>query len=106
MATNKSGSDGSSEFNLLGFVACLIVIALFGLVSTRAGTRALGVYMIAGAVIQQWRGQIEYGWEGRPPSGYITGWAATTFNLAFGVLGLGTVIWPEVVMGILGWDKE
>lgn len=105
MATDQRHASGSSQFSLVGLGAFLVVVALFLLVSTKAGTRAVGICMIAGALIQQWAGRIAYGWEDRPPSGYITGWLATVLNLFFGTLGLGVVIWPEVAMGILGWDK-
>jgi len=106
MKTSKTQANKSSEPSLLNLAAFLVVVSLFLFVSTKAGTRGVGVWTMAGALIQQFSGRIEYGWEGRPPSGYITGWAAAVLNLLFGICGLAMVIWPEVAMGILGWDKK
>jgi hypothetical protein len=106
MNTDKPQANGSGEFSLLGFAAFLVIVSLFMFVSTKAGTRGVGVCVIVGALIQQISGRIEYGWEGRPPSGYITGWAAAVLNLVFGILGLAMVIWPDIAMGILSWDKK
>ena len=105
MATDKSQPTDSTKFSLLGLGAFLIVVALFVFVNTKVGTRAVGLGMVAGALIQQWQGRISYGWESRPPSGHITGWLATVLNLLFGALGVAVVIWPGVAMGILGWDR-
>jgi len=55
---------------------------------------------------QQFDGRIEYGWEGRAPSGYIIGWPATVLNLIFGLAGLAVVFWPEVAMSVFGWDQR
>ena len=62
--------------------------------------------MIAGAVVQQFQGRIAYGWESRPPSGYLTGSLATVLNLIFVLVGLAAVIWPEVAMDIAGWSDK
>lgn len=104
MNTDKPQANDSGEFSLLGLAAFLVVVLLFILVSTKAGTRGVGICMMVGALIQQFSGRIEYGWEGRPPSGYIIGWVAKTLNLIFGILGLAMLIWPDVAMGIFGWD--
>jgi len=104
MVTDKSRVPTSDEFSFVRVGAFLVVVALFVFVSTKAGTRGVGFSMIMGAIFQQFQGRIEYGWEGRPPSGHITGWLATLLNLIFGVLGLAIMVWPEVAMGIFGWD--
>lgn len=105
MATDSSKSTRDGEFSLWGMVTFLIVVALFVFVSTKAGTRAVGAGMLASAFLQLREGRIGYGWEDQPPSGYITGRLATLLSLLFGALGLVVFIWPEVAMGILGWDR-
>ena len=105
MANNLPQTTDKGEFSLLGFLAFAIVVALFLFASTKAGTRGMGVLMIVGAVMQQLKGRIAYGWEDQAPSGYITGALATGLNLLFAVLGVGTAIWPEVAMGIFGWGN-
>lgn len=86
--------------------AFLVVVALFVIVSTKVGTRGMGFLMIAGALKQQFDGRIEYGWEGRPSSGYIIGWPAAVINLIIGLAGLAVVVWPEVAMGVFGWNQK
>ena len=98
--------DSSEEFSFIGLIAFLAVVSMFLFVSTKAGTRAVGMSLIVWALLQLLRGRIEYGWEGRPPLGYITGWPATVLNVIFGALGFAIVSWPEVAMGIFGWDGE
>lgn len=107
MATNKPQESQSTDSNVLRWVGFLGVVALFLFVSAKAGTRGLGASMVAGSILQHLSGRgIEYGWEGRPPSGVITGWPAVLLNAAFGLVGLAMAIWPEVAMGIFGWEEE
>lgn len=105
MATDRPQSTSGANASLLGLAAFVVVVGFFLFVSTKAGTRATGALTIVWALVQQLQGRIAYGWEGQPPSGYITGGLATLLNVVFGVLGLGMVIWPEIAMGILGWDR-
>jgi hypothetical protein len=105
MATDSSTSGEDGQFSLLGMAAFLVVVGLFVFVSTKAGTRGFGACTLIGAFLQARDGRIAYGWKGRPPSGYITGWPATLLTLVFGALGLAILIWPEVAMGIFGWDR-
>jgi hypothetical protein len=106
MATEKSKASDDNGFGLLGLMAFAAVVALFLFVSTTAGTRGMGVLMLLAALLQQVRGRIAYGWEGRPPSGYFTGPLATGLNLLFAAIGVAMLIWPEVVVGIFGWGDR
>ncbi|MBW8846360.1 MAG: hypothetical protein JF607_15455 [Burkholderiales bacterium] len=107
MATKKPQAPQSADASVVGWVSFLAVSALFLFVSTKAGTRGLGISMVVGSILQHFSGRgIEYGWEGRPPSGTITGWPAALFTAALGVAGLAVAIWPEVAMGFFGWDEE
>lgn len=98
----KSADDGG--YSIMGMCCFLAVVALFIFVSTKAGTRGVGVYMAVGFLSQLRKGRIAYGWEGRPASGYITGWPATVLILVFAALGMAMLIWPEVAMRAFGWD--
>jgi hypothetical protein len=106
MATNRAKSARDGEFSLLGLAMFAVVVGLFLFVSTKAGTRGVGVCMLGGALIQLREGRIAYGWEGRPPSGHISGWPAKLVSVVFGALGLAVLIWPDVAMGVLGWDSK
>jgi hypothetical protein len=106
MATEKPTASDDDGFGLLGLMAFAAVVALFLLVSTTAGTRGMGVLILLAALLQQVRGRIAYGWEGRPPLGYITGPLVTGLNLLFAAIGVAMLIWPEVVVGIFGWGDR
>lgn len=96
----------SPVFGAIGVLSFVAVVAIWLFVSDRAGMRAFGVSILVGAVFSQLSGKgVPYGWEGRAPSGYITGWGALVFNGSMGVVGVAVVAWPDVVLGILGWDK-
>lgn len=104
MATNDRRSFSLLDaFGVLSFVV-VVVVSLF--VSDRAGLRVFGVVVVVAAFGSLWSGEdAAYGWEGQPPKGHIKGWGAVAFKLAMAVLGLGPILWPDVVLGILGWDK-
>ena len=106
MATDRSETNDEGEHGLFGLVAFVAVVSLFIFVNIKAGTRGMGVFMLVGALIQQVRGRISYGWEGRPASGYITGAFATGINLLFVALGLAIAIWPEVAISIFRWSEK
>jgi hypothetical protein len=107
MATDNPAPDRSGPFSAFGWVSFVAVVALFLLVSTKAGTRGMGVSIVVGSILHYLSGKgIEYGWEGRPPAGYITGWPAKLITAAFALTGLAIAVWPEVAMGIFGWDRK
>ena len=81
-----------------------IVALAFVLFSIETGTRVIGGVMIFGALWQQLKGRIPFGWEGQAPSGYFTGGIAIILNLAMAMFGLAIFIWPEVAMAVLGWS--
>jgi hypothetical protein len=103
MTDKQPKTADASKLSVLGHSAFIVVVALFLFVSAKAGTRAVGIFMIISAVLQMRKGRIAYGWEGRPPSGYITGFISTVLNVVFVAIGLAMVVWPELAMGILGW---
>jgi hypothetical protein len=91
--SKKSGN----YFTGLGLVAFVVMASLFLFVSDKAGVRALGIWFFGGAIWGFLTGQpVENGWQGRPASGHLPGWAATLFYLAMSALGLFMLIWPEV----------
>ena len=103
-------TDNHHRFGLLdalGFLAFLVGVAFFLLVSAKAGMRVFGFWMIAGAILQHLSGRgVPYGWEGQPPRGHVTGWLAHFFNGAMAAVGLAMLVWPEVGLGTAGWEEE
>ncbi len=102
-------TDRHRRFSLLdgfGALSFVVIVATFLFVSDRAGVRMFGIHFFVGAVIHFRSGEpVEYGWEGRPPSGHITGWGAVLFYLVTGAIGLLAAIWPDTVIKVLGWDQ-
>ncbi len=67
--------------------------------------RGIGLLLTLG-VLWSWRKKrIPFGWEGRPASGYIAGWPALVFKIAFALLGLVIAVWPEPFMAFLDWHE-
>ena len=95
-----------SASRIASFCAFAAVVALFMLVSSKAGMRGLGVSMLIGAGVQAFTRRIPYGIEGREPSGYITGSAAVLLSLLMGLVGVAMVAQPDLVLALFGWDAE
>ena len=105
MATENSQGGNSRPVDWLALAGFVVVVALFQFVSPPAGMRGMGVCMIIAAVRQHQSGRIAYGWEGRPPTGYLTGGLAWFMNGLLVLAGIGMIAWPQVTLGMLGWDR-
>ncbi len=81
-----------------------MVVVLFSFVSTKAGMQGMGVLMLAGAGAQLATRRIPYGWEGREPSGHITGVPAVILSLLMGSIGIAMLARPELMLVLLGWS--
>jgi len=79
---------------------CVTVVLFF--VSVKAGTRATGLFIMLMALVQHRQGRIPYGWEGQPPSGYLTGALAMVVCILIAAIGLAVAVWPEVVIDMFG----
>ena len=99
-------SENSTVWRIAGWVSFAVTVALFTFVSSRAGMRWLGIVMLVGAAVQITQRRIVYGWEGRAPSGYITGVPAVLLGLLLGALGLAMLAKPEFMLILFGWDRQ
>ena len=95
--------DGQSHWRIAGLVVFVIVVALFSLVSLQAGMRGLGVSMTLAAGVQITVRRIPYGWEGKEPSGYITGFPAVLICLLMGAIGMMMIVRPDFMLTLFGW---
>jgi hypothetical protein len=95
-----------SRWRLAGFCAFIVVVALFQLVSSKAGMMGVGIMMLAGAVFQLVTRRIPYGWEGLEPSGYITGVPAILLSLFMFAAGLAMLLQPEFMLVLFGWANK
>ena len=85
---------------VIGIVVFVIVVAAF-VYDRIFGWRALGIAEVAyGFWVIRTR-RISYGWEGQPPSGYITGRLAVVIGLLVIALGAAFVLVPEVIDEVL-----
>lgn len=91
-----------SRWRVIEFGAFIVVVALFQLVSYKAGMMGVGVMMLAGAVFQLVTRRIPYGWEGAEPSGYITGIPAVLLSLLMCAAGFAMLLQPEFMLALLG----
>lgn len=68
--------------------------------------RWMGVVTLFGAVVQIVQRRIAYGWEGREPSGYITGIPAVVLGVLLGALGVVMLVQTDLMLAVFGWDKQ
>ena len=94
----------SSRWRMPSFAAFAVVVALFLLVGSKAGMRGLGFVMLGHAGVQLALRRIPYGWEGREPSGHITGVPAVVLSLVMGSVGVAMLLHPELMLALLGWS--
>lgn len=95
--------DERSHWRSVRLMAFVIVVALFSLVSLQAGMRGLGVSMMIAAAVQITARRIPYGWEGKEPSGYITGFPAVLISLLMGGFGMMMIMLPDFMLTLFGW---
>lgn len=92
-----------SRWRTVSFAAFAVMAFLFLFVSSRAGMRGLGVVMLIGSGAQIAARRIPYGWEGKEPSGYITGFPALLVSLLMGTLGMAMIFQPALMLTLFGW---
>lgn len=98
-------SESKSAWRFAGMVSFAVGVALFLFVSSKAGMRWLGFVTLVGALVQIVQRRIAYGWEGREPSGYITGVPAVILGVLLGGLGLAMLVQPDLMLAIFGWEQ-
>ena len=91
-----------SAWGIAGMASFAVGVALFMFVSSRAGMRWWGFVMLVGAVVQIVQRRIAYGWEGREPSGYLTGIPAVVLGVLLGALGLAMLAKPDLMLAFFG----
>lgn len=95
-----------SRWRIASFVAFAVVVALFLSVSSQAGMRGAGVVMLVVSGVQVVTRRIPYGWEGREPSGYITGAPAVVVGMLMGAVGVAMLAQPELMLVLFGWSEK
>lgn len=68
--------------------------------------RGAGVVMLAVAGRHLVIRRIPYGWEGREPSGYITGVPAIVVGMLMGAVGFAMLAQPELMLVLFGWSEK
>ena len=82
------------------FIVFVLLVATF-IWDPIIGTRALGLVEVVLGVYWLKIRRVPYGWEGRPPAGYLVGWPAVAAGaLAIGI-GVFFVAAPGVVVHFL-----
>lgn len=103
MTVNLPPSERLTSWRLVGFAGFAAVVALFLLVSSKAGIRGVGALLLVGAAVQLATRRIPYGWEGREPSGHITGFPAVLLSLLMGAAGIAMLVRPDLMLMLFGW---
>ncbi len=98
--------DPINRWSILGFCCLAAIVCLFTFVDPVAGMRGLGVATIGSALGGIVSRRIPYGWEGREPSGHITGGLAVALSLLLGGLGLAMLVRPRLMLILFGWSEQ
>ena len=85
----------------IGFAAAIAAHFLFDIV---ASVRVVGLGCIVSGVIWVVRRSIPMGWEGQPPSFYVTAIPALVVGVAMAVLGVALVAFSSRTACSLGWQ--
>ena len=91
-------------WRVASIVAFALVVVLFMFVSSKAGMRGMGALTLVGAGVQLATRRIPYGWEGREPSGHITGVPAIVLSLLMGAVGVAMLARPDLMLVLFGWS--
>jgi hypothetical protein len=91
---------------IAGYVCFAASIAALELFGTAAGVRMAGLGFIVGGVIWAVRREIPVGWEGRPPSYFVTGFLSLMVGMAMVLLGIALVALPSQVACLLARINE
>ncbi len=81
------------------------VVAAFAFAGEAAGARAIGLLVIAQAYVFLSARRIPFSWEGKEPSGYITGPWVQVLAVLLGGLGAAFVAKPALLLALLGFDE-
>ncbi|MRW92851.1 hypothetical protein GJ699_22895 [Duganella sp. FT80W] len=92
------------RWRIVRFAAFAVMVVLFIFVASKAGIMGAGVIMLIDAGLHIAECRIPYGWEGKEPSGYLTGLPALLVSLLTGVLGITMIILPELMLTLVGWS--
>ena len=79
----------------VAFFICIVILFLND--KPFLAIRLIGLQIIWQSYFQLMNPSIPYGWEGKPPSGYITGTFAKVLAIIFGSLGFALLIKPELL---------
>lgn len=87
----------------LSWLGFLLVGAAFISGSPVAGMRVMGLLTLGHAIGCVVVGKVPYGWEGREPSGYITGFPLILFSVFMGAVALAMLVRPHLMLALFGW---
>lgn len=96
-----------SSFDEPWWVYCLLAatIAAYAYYGPVAALRFIGLSSVLGGIRILRTRSIPYGWEGAPPSGFITGKSAVVFGLVSVLIGIGLMLNPVRTSCMLGFDE-
>jgi hypothetical protein len=105
---DKSQQDPDDQifWRILSFVSFAFVIALFVMVSSRAGMRGMGLTAVVHSITLFVTQKIPYGIEGREPIGNITGLPAVLIAMLILVIGVAMLVLPDFMLDLFGWSDE
>jgi hypothetical protein len=90
--------------DIINWIVLAVVIVCF-IADRILGWRVVGIAVAGFGARIIWTRRIPYGIEGRPPSGYLTGWMAVTAGIATLLIGAVFLAIPESIDNMFGRGK-
>ena len=90
---------------LWGIAVFAGIVGLFLFVGEKVGIQGMGLVALIAGLIQIAKRRIPYGWEGREPSGYITGIPAVALGALMCIVAIAMLVRPELMLALFGDNK-
>ncbi len=93
---------GEGDFYFVGLACFALIAVAFWLFGEVVGVRMLGLVMLGQGAYFVIHRRVPYGVEGKPPAGYLSGWAAVAVGVLGGLIGLALIAWPRAFLVAFG----
>jgi len=97
--------DRVTRWTVVQFPVFVAIVIVWLNVSAELALRMIGVVAVASGAVQMWHRKIAYGWEGREPSGYITGIPAFVISAVLVAVGVLLVVAPQFAMPLFAGKR-
>lgn len=98
--------SSKKRYQIEWYAGAVVFIAFIGahlMFGAKVAVKVAGVACVATGILWMLRRAVPVGVEGRPPSFYLSGWAAVLAGLAITIVGVGLLAYSGLAACLLGW---